>query len=88
MLLRIQNGLQGEIVLDASQVVICCDNGTPIAAAVAYGPDQAVKIGVAGGYQGSGADFERLLKYCQVPGNVEVTNFKVPAGPPGARLIT
>lgn len=70
------------ITLDASQVVVYQDNGTPIAVAAEYGPERSQAVSMAGQ-----ADFQRFLRLLGVNTTVVVDRLPVTKPHPGAVLV-
>ena len=84
MIIQIIPSLGGRpLRLDASQIVVMNDEGTPIAVLGAYGPDGAVKISHAGD-----ADFNQTLRaFGHGQHTVIVERVGALPPPPGAQLL-
>jgi hypothetical protein len=70
------------IVLPASQFIVCQDNGTPIAAGGAYGPQGTDLISCV-----TCDDFDRVLHLLGVRTTVIVERLRTGEPPQGARLL-
>jgi hypothetical protein len=69
--------------VEAGQLVVYDDNGTPIMVAGAYGPPDCYKVAHAGD-----EDFQRVLDYFGVGQHkVVVENLQLDGPPSGARLL-
>jgi hypothetical protein len=68
--------------LDAAQVIVTHENGTPIYAAAQYGPDGAIAAATP-----DHADFNQILHNLGVDTTVVVDKIQLPKPPTGARLI-
>ncbi len=78
------------IRLTASQIVVRQDNGTPIGVFAHYGPEGGYAAAIAAHCGACGAppqDFHRMLQVLGIRQTVVIDRLKMPAPPPGARLI-
>lgn len=75
-------GRSPPIVLAACQVVVENDDGTVLAIAAEYGPDDAVKLAHAGD-----EDFNRTLAELGYTKFTVCDRIQLPPAPPGARLV-
>lgn len=81
-LLVADGGRLRPLTVHATQVLVCQDNGTPIAVAAEYGTDASQAVSKVGD-----ADFNTTLKALGVPHEVVCDVLDLPKPPPGARLI-
>jgi hypothetical protein len=77
-------GKAAPLVLNASQVLVRQDNGTPIMIAAKFGPDGAEAVGSLGH---DAEEFNRFLRACGVNMTCVVQRLRLPKPPPGARLV-
>lgn len=69
--------------LDAAQVIVTHENGTPIYAAAEYGPNGSISAATP-----DHADFQQILRNLGVDMTVVVDKIQLAKPPAGARLIT
>lgn len=84
MIIKVLSRLGGPpIEMDAAQIIVALDNGTPCMAACEYGPNGMVKIAHV-----NDADFNQVLRACGY-GHVEIIaeHLSTRPPPPGAKLI-
>jgi hypothetical protein len=70
------------LIIDASLVLACLDNGTPVMAAGDYGPGGTLKASHAGD-----KDFNKTLRDLGLDKTVICDTLVLPPPPPGARVI-
>lgn len=73
---------QQPIVLVAAQVVVRNEDGTPVAAAATYGPDDTIAVTHV-----KDKDFNQMLRNLGVNMTVIVDTLQLPKPPAGARLL-
>lgn len=72
------------LVIVANQIVIRNDQGTPIAAAAIYGPDESTAVGSVAHDE---AGFHRMLRVLGINTTTVVDTILMPKPEPGARLL-
>lgn len=77
-------GKSEPLVLNAHQVLVSMDDGTPIMAAAAYGPNQAVAIGSV--YHDED-EFHTMLRNLGIRMTTVVKRLAREQPPPGAKLL-
>lgn len=77
-------GIDQPLVVNAAQIVIRQDNGTPIAAAACYGPDGTIAVGSLAHDQNG---FHRMLRQLGINTTVLVETLRLPKPQPGAKLV-
>lgn len=70
------------IVLDATQIIVRLDDGTPICAASHYGPDGSYAVARVGD-----TDFQQMLRALGVNMTVVVDTIQMPKPIPGSQIL-